>query len=67
MSGATATIGLFSGGTGVTNRILPNVPLGPGEWCEDDMLLTMTTGDTLAAIASAAGAITLTIYGIELS
>lgn len=67
MGAAAATIGLYDGGTAVTNRILPDVPLGPGEWLEWDGLLTMPTTATLAAIASVASSITLTIYGLELT
>jgi hypothetical protein len=62
-----ASIGLFHDGTAAGNRILPNVPLGPGETLIDDSLYTLEPSDTLAAIASVATTITLTIYGIEVS
>jgi hypothetical protein len=67
MGTVTATVGVFHGGTAVGNRILPDVPLAPGEWLEDDLSAMMAPGDTLAAVASVANAITLTIYGVELS
>jgi hypothetical protein len=62
-----ASVGLFHGGTAVGNRILPDVPLSPGEWLEDDLTAMMAAGDVLAAIASVASTITVTIYGLELS
>lgn len=62
-----ASIGLFDGGSGVTNRILPDVVLQPGEWLEWDGLITMPTTATLQAIASVASTITLTIYGLQLT
>lgn len=66
-TGTPATIGLFHGGTDAAHRVLPDVPLNPGEWCEEDGLFTLAAGDTLAAVSSVANAITLTIYGIELT
>lgn len=62
-----ASVGLFHDGTAAANRILPNVPLNPGEWLEWDGTILLEPSDTLAAIASVATTVTLTIYGIEVS
>lgn len=67
MGGATTSIGLFHDGTAAANRILPDVPLAPGEFLEWDGTILMEAADTLAAIASVATSITLTVYGIEVT
>lgn len=64
---AGANIGLFHGGTADANRIWPDWPLAPGEMAVEDGLITMQPGDTLAAIASVAARVTVTVYGIELT
>lgn len=61
------TIKLFQGGTTDAKCIQPAITLGPGEWAEWDGSKTMATGDTIAAQASAATSITLTIDGIEVA
>jgi hypothetical protein len=63
----SATIGLYQDGTAATNRTLPDVVLGPGEWMEWDGLMLAPAASTIAAVASVATTITLTIYGIELT
>lgn len=61
-----STVGLFHDGTAATNRILPDVPLNPGEWLVEDCTIFMETADTLAAIASVASTISLVVYGVEI-
>jgi hypothetical protein len=67
MGAAAASIGLFHDGTAVSNRIIPDVPLNPNEWLKDADGFFMDPSDTLAAIASVASSITLTIYGVEVT
>jgi hypothetical protein len=61
-----ATIGLFHDGLVAANRTLPDLPLNPGEFLVDDTVFMLETGDTLAAIASVAATITVTVYGVEI-
>lgn len=65
MGAVACTIGLFDGGGSANQRILPDVPLQPGEWLEWDGLMTMPAGSLLVAVASVASSITLTVYGLE--
>lgn len=67
VSASPTTIKLFHDGSGDANVILPAITLGPGEFLEWDGTLLMEAADTLQAQAGAATAITLTVYGIELS
>lgn len=62
-----SSIRLYDGGTAAANMILPDVPLGPGEHCEEDALFTLAPGVVWAAQQSVSGIITLTIYGVELA
>jgi hypothetical protein len=71
VAGADSSIGLFNGGTDADDRILPDVPLRAGSGDEadgylvDDGTLTLDEGDTIAAVAGHAAAVTLMIYGDE--
>jgi hypothetical protein len=68
MSNSTAVrIGLFQGGLAAINRVFPDMPLHPGEMAIDAGLKTLDEGHTIGAIASIAGLVTVTIYGVELS
>lgn len=64
---AGATIGLFDGGLTDANRIWPDLPLAPGEMAVEDGLEELQPGGTLAAVASVAGRVTLTVYGVEMA
>lgn len=67
VSAVPVTIKLFESGTVDANCIVPAITLGAGEFLEWDGTITLAAADTLAAQASAAASITLTINGIELS
>lgn len=62
-----STIGLFHGGTSDANRIWPDEPLAPGEMAIEDGLIELQPAETLAAIASVASRVTLTVYGVEIT
>jgi len=63
---ATArTIKLWHDGSSDSNVILPAVTIEIGGWGEFDGVIYMEAGDTLVAQASAATALTVTVYGIE--
>lgn len=64
---AGSTIALYHGGTTDANMICPAVPLAPGEFGIEDATITLQPGDTIAAVASVANTVTLTIYGVEMS
>jgi hypothetical protein len=65
-SGADRTLKLWHDGTTDAFLILPAVTIKSGGWGEFDGVIYMEAGDTLAAEASAATALTITVYGEEL-
>lgn len=66
-SGSTTTIALYQDGSAAANQILPPLTLGAGEWAEFDGAILIDAAGTLQAIAGAATAITLTVYGLEIA
>ena len=58
---------LWSGGTAVANVILPWANVLASGWVEWEGTITMAAGDTLAGAASGVGALTVSIYGVEVS
>lgn len=66
-SGTARTIRLWHDGTADANAILPPVSLAPGEWAEFDGSILAEAADTISGQASAATAITVTIYGLEIT
>lgn len=67
VSAVAVSIKLFNGGTTDADCIFPAIVLQPGEHLEWDGTITMAAADTIAAQASVAASITLTIHGIEIS
>jgi hypothetical protein len=61
------TIKLWHDGTADSNVILPPATVKAGGWTEFDGTITMETGDTLVAQASAGASLTITVYGLEVS
>lgn len=61
------TLTLWHDGTADSNMILPPTTIKSGGWAEFDGTITMETGDTLIAQASAGASLTLTAYGLEIS
>lgn len=61
------SIKLFQNGTTDAKCILPAIVLQPGEFLEWEGTITLAATNTLAAQASAASSITLTINGVEVS
>lgn len=66
-SGTDRTVKLWHDGTGDANIILPPATVPAGGWAEFDGTILMETGDTLVALASAASALSATVYGTEVS
>ena len=66
-TGTDRTIELWHDGNADSNSILPPVTVVAGGWAEFDGRIYMETGDTLQAEASAATALTVTVYGEELT
>lgn len=66
-SGTARTIRLWHDGSADANAILPPVELGPGEWGEFDGSILAEAADTISGQAGAATAITVTIYGLEIT
>lgn len=64
---SAATIKLFQSGTADTNVILPATSIDAGGFAEFDGTLTLAAADTLAAQAGTATAITVTVYGVEVT
>ena len=56
---------LHQGGTGNDSVILPPTAILAGGWGEFDGMIIMGPGEVLYGTASAATAITYTIYGVE--
>jgi hypothetical protein len=60
------TVTLFDGGTAAANTILPSTEIPAGEWIEVDLTgMGQQAGGTIAAVASVAGVVALTLYGSE--
>lgn len=66
-SASETTIKLWNGGSSNANVVLPPVTIDAGGFAEFDGTLTMTSGDTLVAQAGANTALTMTIYGLEIT
>lgn len=67
-SGAQVTgIKLFSGGTAAANQITPAVTLEAGEGIDYQLDATLAAAGTIAGVAGTASAVTLTLYGLEVS
>ncbi len=64
-TGTDRTLTLWHDGTANANVILPPATILAGGWGEDDGLYVLEAGDTISGQASAASAITVTIYGLE--
>jgi hypothetical protein len=62
-----STIGLFHGGLTDANRLWPDYPLAPGEMAKEEDLVELQPGETLAAVASVASRVTVTVFGIEMT
>lgn len=67
MDTADRTIKLWHDGTADSNVILPATTVKSGGWSEFDGTITMEANDTLIAQASAGSAITVTVYGLEVT
>lgn len=61
------TIKLWHDGTADAQVILPAVTVQAGGWAEFDGVILMEAADTLSGQASAATALTVTIYGDEVT
>jgi hypothetical protein len=66
-TGTARTIRLWHDGTADSNAILPPVSIGAGEWAEFDGAILAEAADTISGQAAAASAITVTIYGLEIT
>jgi hypothetical protein len=65
-TGTARTIKLWHDGLTDATNILPAATVAAGGWAEFDGLIYLEVGDTIGAEASAATALTVTIYGEEL-
>jgi|SRR5688572_5009362 len=69
--GATGTVKLHhvqSGGSAdSTNVILPTTSLAPNEYGVDDAPFAMSAGDEIRAVGDGTNAISISIYGLEVS
>jgi hypothetical protein len=61
------TLKLWHDGTADANLILPAATIVAGGWAEFDGNILMEAGDTLSGQASVATAITVTVYGDEVT
>ncbi len=61
------TVKLWHDGTADVNLILPEVEIEAGAWGEFDGAILMETGDTLVGQSDTATAVTVTVYGDEVS
>jgi hypothetical protein len=66
-TGTARTIKLWHDGLTDATNILPAATVAAGGWAEFDGLIYLEAGDTVGAEASAATALTVTIYGEELA
>lgn len=67
VSGGAVTVKLWHDGTADVNVVLPEVTLEAGEWGEFDGTITMEAADTLVGQSDTATAVTVTVYGDEVS
>ena len=66
-TGTARTAALWHDGVGDAQAILPPATIPAGGWAEFDGTIIMEAGDTLSDQADAASAITITIYGDEIT
>jgi hypothetical protein len=66
-TGTDRTIKLWHDGTADSNVILPAATVLAGGWAEFDGTILMEASDILSGQASAASALTVTVYGDELT
>ena len=66
-TGTDRTARLYHDGTNDATTILPSATIKAGGWAEFDGAILMEASDTMAGEASAASAITCTIYGLEIT
>jgi hypothetical protein len=66
-TGTDRTIKLWHDGTANANVILPAATVLAGGWAEFDGNILMEAADTMSGQASAATALTVTIYGDEVT
>ena len=66
-TGTDRTARLTNGGTADANVILPAVTIPAGGFAEWEGSMTLAAADTISGVASAATAITYSIYGDEVS
>lgn len=66
-SASSATIKIWQGGTADANVILPATTIDAGGFAEWEGTMTMAAADYIAAQASAATSITMTINGLEIT
>lgn len=66
-SASSTTVKLWQGGSADSNVILPATTVDAGGFAEFEGTLTMAASTTLAAQAGANTAITVTIYGLEIT
>lgn len=66
-SGTDRTVKLWHDGTADANVILPPATVLAGGWAEFDGTILMEAADTLVALGEAASALTVTVYGTEIS
>lgn len=63
--GSGVGVQIWHDGVASSNKILPNVTIGSGEWSEFDGNILMEAFDTLHAEASSSNGATITVYGVE--
>lgn len=66
-SAATQAVQMWHDGTADSNRILPSVSIEAGGWGEFEGTILMEASDTLYARTESASAVTVTVYGLEIS
>lgn len=66
-SASAATIRIWQNGTGDANAILPATSIDAGGFAEFEGTFTLGASDFISAQAGTASAITLTIWGVEIT
>lgn len=66
-SASAATIKIWQNGTADANVIMPTVSIDAGGFAEFEGSITMAAADYLSAQAGTATAITLTVWGVEIT
>ena len=64
---AAHTVEMWQGGTATSNIILPELTLQGGEWAEFDGAMVGEAASAIHASSDAASAISLTMYGLEIT